>query len=471
MSESLYDIQNFGIEDLNAWAHPGGGTETIEVPSGQGLVEDQFEAHLQGLHIAYKEPLAHALASLANKLDENGKEKVASQVDSIIQKLAEDTRLAELANMLNNIGAFFERHYSMIESAKAIVPDERMADFQKLVATNGAAIQKLVLHFNKLKSGFNTFKGMESIPDEHYVQYKSALDKIQVVARGLEYNIRNFLQSMSAKKASVSSRLEKMAAKPVPEILNRIKIIESILEDARPTLINMQDFASFQTLVAKNFSEIRMELSKPIAQVDWNLIINIVERLSSDEYLYGAWSQFFEVDLEETLTESEFNKYRIALKGILYYARSSQEVLKSRPTSPNIHETAPSDAREKQEPQQFTNSRDQELLFDLIETIQAIEKQAKLHQMRGNSIATTMSDEDGKRFEQLVRNDIAKHRPTLSRLKHVQMQVEQLKRGNSLPYEVYADYKMALSQIRSAVDKMVANVDVFAKQVQLERKM
>jgi hypothetical protein len=83
--DHLYDLRPGDFAYQNAEAHPGGGTETVEVPSGEGVVEDQFEAHLRAMEIAYREPTAAILASLANGLDSLGFEKRASQVDSVLE--------------------------------------------------------------------------------------------------------------------------------------------------------------------------------------------------------------------------------------------------------------------------------------------------------------------------------------------------------------------------------------------------
>lgn len=84
----LYDLKPDDFELQNALAHPGGGTETIEVASGEGLVEDLFEAHLRGMAIAYKEPLANILANLANDLENSGFTKIAARVDEVLEVVA-----------------------------------------------------------------------------------------------------------------------------------------------------------------------------------------------------------------------------------------------------------------------------------------------------------------------------------------------------------------------------------------------
>lgn len=90
MRHPLYDIDPESIASLNGRAHPGGGTTTIEVMSGEGLIEDQFEAQLRGLEIAYKEPVLRVLASLADKLDSGVAFASADEVDAIIKRFADD---------------------------------------------------------------------------------------------------------------------------------------------------------------------------------------------------------------------------------------------------------------------------------------------------------------------------------------------------------------------------------------------
>lgn len=82
----LYNVHPHGFEDQNVVAHPGGGTETVEVPSGEGLVEDQYEAHLRAMDIAYREPVAEVLAALGDHLEESGFSKMASHVDELLEQ-------------------------------------------------------------------------------------------------------------------------------------------------------------------------------------------------------------------------------------------------------------------------------------------------------------------------------------------------------------------------------------------------
>lgn len=82
--QGLYGLPTESQEALNRRAHPGGGTETMVVESGEGLVEDQFEAHLKGLYVAYREPTAGRLAVLASALEEIGEENLAEEVDDVL---------------------------------------------------------------------------------------------------------------------------------------------------------------------------------------------------------------------------------------------------------------------------------------------------------------------------------------------------------------------------------------------------
>jgi len=80
----LYDIHPVGSESQNAMAHPGGGTETVEIASGEGLVEDLYESHLVALEIAYSTPVASELAKLANDLEDQGLVSLANNVDDTL---------------------------------------------------------------------------------------------------------------------------------------------------------------------------------------------------------------------------------------------------------------------------------------------------------------------------------------------------------------------------------------------------
>ena len=82
--QSLYGLPTQSHDNLNQQAHPGGGTETIAIASGEGLVEDQYEAQLKSLYVAYREPTAGRLAALAGDLEEIGCDELAEEVDEVL---------------------------------------------------------------------------------------------------------------------------------------------------------------------------------------------------------------------------------------------------------------------------------------------------------------------------------------------------------------------------------------------------
>jgi len=83
-ARNLYGITVEPLTDLNQRAHRGGGTETVETPSGEGLVEDQYEAHLKTMYVAYREPSAVKMAQLASKLEKAGFAEFAEKVDEVL---------------------------------------------------------------------------------------------------------------------------------------------------------------------------------------------------------------------------------------------------------------------------------------------------------------------------------------------------------------------------------------------------
>lgn len=72
------------LTHIHQRAHPGGGMEIVETQSGEGLVEDQYEAHLKNLYVAYREPAAVRVAGLAAQLEKAGFAVVAAQVDEAL---------------------------------------------------------------------------------------------------------------------------------------------------------------------------------------------------------------------------------------------------------------------------------------------------------------------------------------------------------------------------------------------------
>lgn len=91
MSNPLYGIDPEPLASLNGRAHPGGGTATVEMPSGEGLVEDGFQAQLRAMEIAYREPVARHLVQLAELLEHTGTKKSTAAIDELLEKWAGGT--------------------------------------------------------------------------------------------------------------------------------------------------------------------------------------------------------------------------------------------------------------------------------------------------------------------------------------------------------------------------------------------
>ena len=95
MTDGFYDVHPVHMSDINQEAHPGGGTEVVEVPSFEGLVEDQFEAHLRHLEVAYKQPTAVRLAQLSEQLEKSGNCSMAEEIDNLSYFYFVDSYYAE----------------------------------------------------------------------------------------------------------------------------------------------------------------------------------------------------------------------------------------------------------------------------------------------------------------------------------------------------------------------------------------
>ena len=81
---NLYGLPTESQSNLNQRAHPGGGVETVSIQSGEGLVEDLYEAHLKGLYVAYREATAGRIAALAGNLEQAGFGELAEKVDEVL---------------------------------------------------------------------------------------------------------------------------------------------------------------------------------------------------------------------------------------------------------------------------------------------------------------------------------------------------------------------------------------------------
>jgi len=82
---SLYNDKGIQINDLIRDAHPSGGTEVVEVSSGEGYVEDLIENQMKTLEMVAREPTLKTLASLADKLDGFGLVALADRVDDTLK--------------------------------------------------------------------------------------------------------------------------------------------------------------------------------------------------------------------------------------------------------------------------------------------------------------------------------------------------------------------------------------------------
>ena len=125
MAQKLYNVSPESHASLNARAHPGGGTEAVELRSGEGLVEDQYEAQLKGLYVAYREPAAVRLAGLAIELEKSGFVELASSVDNALGNFYQIDLVKKA-----DAGALSQTRQEIIqntETAKKIVGGARLA--------------------------------------------------------------------------------------------------------------------------------------------------------------------------------------------------------------------------------------------------------------------------------------------------------------------------------------------------------
>lgn len=87
MKHHFYN-EEFKINDLIRASHPSGGTLVIDENSKEGLVEDIIEAQMKTLETIYRTPVLNTLAELGTTLDNYGFRSVASEVDSLLEKVA-----------------------------------------------------------------------------------------------------------------------------------------------------------------------------------------------------------------------------------------------------------------------------------------------------------------------------------------------------------------------------------------------
>lgn len=125
----LYGLTTEPLTDMNQRAHQGGGTETVEVSSGEGLVEDQYEAHLKNLYVAFREPSAVKMAELAIKLEKAGFVELAGRVDEVLAGFydPELTKMAELpvAQPQDPFKAMLDKYYEIEDLLDRRVPHEK----------------------------------------------------------------------------------------------------------------------------------------------------------------------------------------------------------------------------------------------------------------------------------------------------------------------------------------------------------
>lgn len=73
------------INDLLRDAHPFGGTQSVEDPTGEGRFEDLIENQMRTLEMVAREPTLKTLASLADYLDEQKLPGLADRVDDTLR--------------------------------------------------------------------------------------------------------------------------------------------------------------------------------------------------------------------------------------------------------------------------------------------------------------------------------------------------------------------------------------------------
>lgn len=101
--------------DMNQAAHPGGGTVVTEA-SGEGLVEDLFEAHLRHLDVATKSAVATRLADVATAVEGMGLTRAAEAVDSILSFAAGPEALQPTGPDITSINNLVAKLKQMVDN-------------------------------------------------------------------------------------------------------------------------------------------------------------------------------------------------------------------------------------------------------------------------------------------------------------------------------------------------------------------
>lgn len=207
---SLYNLKVYPPEELNMEAHPGGGTEVVEVPSFEGLVEDLYETQRRILNVALKEPAMARIAMLAKDLEGLGFISTASSIDDCLYKIADITPEEEIKKLLNNAinsinntrfnllgvdldfrNKSFDSLLSFINKIKEEISRE-LPDFNKIAQYRDILLSDEVLYgsWSKVHMGGDIdLESWMTIPD--FNLYKDSLEALQVPLMNLK-NLKTF---------------------------------------------------------------------------------------------------------------------------------------------------------------------------------------------------------------------------------------------------------------------------------------
>ena len=283
-SNPLYHVHPDSAADVNKESHPGGGTVTLEVPSGEGLVEDLFETQLRGLSVAMKEPTLNVLAKLADKLEKFNAIKYASIIDEFIYKIA----LTD-ASLVNNLDHYLQilkavdesslssayaikLHSDVVSNLQQCVnllssaqpnPQRALVILNKLIKITSEPVEAVGL-FSEIRDNLSDIFGTDSVVPGYQLYDTHKRNKLAKSFFATLNSVKNTLaESLSAQNNAPRDRAVDPLQNATPEIRPRIEQLTHDLNSLRQRYSDISEtIDSFEKMNPNKYKTIGSELDK-----------------------------------------------------------------------------------------------------------------------------------------------------------------------------------------------------------------
>lgn len=258
MTGSLYDINPNGAADTNISAHPGGGVETLEIFSREGIVEDIYEAHMKTLEIAMKSARLESIASLASEIDEKFGPHYASMIDSILAKYA---KVSDVDDYIGKILAFLDKSVEL--GPLSFIRSAQIEKLKGLFLSIKEELLKTEIDWGEieriigilLSSELNTGSWSQVLELDLEQELGGNFNHYYNMVKDLASFLRNKKDEVTSPDAS-SEKDSLRSREEDPELTELKKNSISVMENIQMLSREAKSIANTSTLEAKRISEI-----------------------------------------------------------------------------------------------------------------------------------------------------------------------------------------------------------------------